>query len=198
MIRWLFKKKFYTELIGLLVWLEAFGILSILLAAIVLQYYLHEIPCPLCLLQRIGMLMITVALFFNLKIERKVVHYMLANLAALLTAMMALRQISLHINDPMGQGYGDVLLGYHLYTWVFILSVLIIIYNSFIACFFKQFIHKPLYYQGKSGRYMVLGLIILLVLIAVLNAFGVYLECGLSQCPDNPTTYKILTLIHRS
>lgn len=192
----LFKLKallFYTKLIGLLGWLEAFGILCILLAAIFLQYYLHELPCPLCSLQRVGMLLVATALFFNLRIKRRIAHYMMANLAALLTAIIALRQILLHINEPIGQGYGGRVFGYHLYTWVFIFSVVIIIYNSFISCFFQQFLHKPLYYQGKLGRYMVIGLICLLIFVAILNAIGVYLECGLSQCPDNPVIYKILT-----
>ncbi len=188
----------YTKLIGLLGWVEAFGILCILLAAIFLQYYLHELPCPLCSLQRVGMLLIATALFFNLRIKRKIAHYMMANLAGLLTAVIALRQILLHINDPIGQGYGDMLLGYHLYTWVFIFSLLVIIYNSFTSCFLLQFFHKPLYYQGKLGRCMVVGLMYLLLLVAILNAIGIYLECGLSQCPDNPVTYKIFMLNHKN
>ncbi len=161
----------YTKLIGLLGWVEAFGILCILLAAIFLQYYLHELPCPLCSLQRVGMLLIATALFFNLRIKRKIAHYMMANLAGLLTAVIALRQILLHINDPIGQGYGDMLLGYHLYTWVFIFSLLVIIYNSFTSCFLLQFFqfyrpcgyhqlhrHPPQLFQnrcadGRDGLY---------------------------------------------
>lgn len=194
----LLKSDFYNEIFGLLVWLEALGICCILLVAIFLQYYLHELPCPLCSLQRIGLLLIATTLFFNLRAKRKIVHYMMTNLAALLTATIALRQILLHINDPIGQGYGDILFGYHLYTWVFIIAVLIIVYNSFISCFFVQFSYKSLYYQGKVGKYLVSILLYLLILVAIVNAIGVYLECGLAQCPDNPDTYKIFTLIHKN
>lgn len=193
----LLSASFYTRTIGLLAWVEAFGILFILLTAILLQYYLHEIPCPLCLLQRIGMLLIAVSLSFNLRIKRRIVHYMMANMAALLTAIMSLRQILLHINDPIGQGYGDILLGYHLYTWVFIITLLIIVYNSVVCCFSAQYSHESLYFQGKGGKYIVGGLLCLLIVVAIINACGVYFECGLSQCPANPVVYKDFTVIHR-
>ena len=183
-------------IIDFLAWLECIGVLFILIAALFFQYHLSEIPCPLCLLQRSGILLIATALLMNLRYKRKIIHYMFANIAALLTSIMAARQILLHINDPIGHGYGNMFLGYHLYTWVFIISLIIIIYNSIIVCFSEQYYHHSLYFHGKLGKLIVNITLLMLILIAAINVAGVYFECGLSQCPDNPTSYKLLKVIH--
>lgn len=187
-----FTKAFEKYSVGILAWSECIGVLFILLAALFFQFYLNEIPCPLCLLQRLGILLIALPLLMNLRYKRKIAHYILANLAALLTAGIAARQVLLHINDPVGQGYGDLFLGYHLYTWVFIISLIIIIYNSVMACISEQYYHSSLYFHGKIGKYMVNIALTMFIGIAVVNAIGIYFECGFSQCPDNPVHYKLL------
>ncbi|PWL04715.1 disulfide bond formation protein B, partial [Candidatus Liberibacter asiaticus] len=62
MIKTLSSRKFISNLniLGLL------GIFAVLIVAFYYQIILHEIPCPLCLLQRVGIIMIGIGFLFNL------------------------------------------------------------------------------------------------------------------------------------
>ena len=108
-------------------YLGFFGITAILLIALIIQLHDHELPCPLCLLQRLGILAIGFGLWMNIKYGSKPFHYSLSILSALFTSFIAMRQVILHINDPLGTGYGMAFLGLHMYTWVFILCCFAII-----------------------------------------------------------------------
>jgi hypothetical protein len=55
----------------------------------------------------------------------------MALLFAVFSAMVALRQIALHVLPGEG-GYGTALFGLHLYTWSFIVASLIIVYSAII------------------------------------------------------------------
>ena len=83
------------------------------------QLALGELPCPLCLLQRIQFAMLAIGPILNLRFGPRPSHYALSLLAAVAGAAFAARQVLLHIlpGDP---GYGSALLGYHYYTWAFI------------------------------------------------------------------------------
>src|SRR5207237_10020354 len=94
-------------------------------------------PCSLCLLQRLCMIAIAVALFMNIRDGIKAQHYGLAIISAILGMLVSLRQISLHI-CPQFPPYGEPILGYDLYFWSFVVFVsaiftcaLLLILNGF-------------------------------------------------------------------
>jgi disulfide bond formation protein DsbB len=91
----------------------------VLAAAFAAQLWLDELPCPLCLLQRLQFALVAVGPLLNIRCGARPGHYALSLLAAMLGAAVALRQILLHIlpGDP---GYGSAILGYHYYTWALI------------------------------------------------------------------------------
>ena len=100
-----------------------------LLGAFGIQLLMHEIPCPLCLLQRVGMLGVAVGLMMNLRFGIRPLHYGISIVSALVGAAISTRQILLHIVPSADgiTGYGDAVLGMHLYTWalvVFLASIL--------------------------------------------------------------------------
>jgi disulfide bond formation protein DsbB len=98
-----------------------FGIIAVfvmLIGALVMQFVYHEAPCPLCELQRVGMMSIAIALFMNLKYGARVAHWALVILTASAGIAVSMRQILLHVNDPIG--FGSAVLGLHMYTWCFI------------------------------------------------------------------------------
>ena len=55
------------DYINILNILGLFGLSVILLMGLVLQIVLNELPCPLCLLQRIGFVMVMFGLMLNVK-----------------------------------------------------------------------------------------------------------------------------------
>ena len=89
-------------------WLNALtiaGIVILLMMAFTFQFLFGELPCPLCLLQRIGFLITSVGFILNLRYGLRPSHYALALLGSLFTVFVALRQIALHIL-PGDLGYG--------------------------------------------------------------------------------------------
>jgi disulfide bond formation protein DsbB len=99
--------------------LGLYAIALVLAAAFAAQLWLDELPCPLCLLQRIAFALLAVGPILNVRYGPRPSHYAVSLLTAIAGAAFAMRQILLHIM-PGDPGYGSPLLGYHYYTWAFI------------------------------------------------------------------------------
>ena len=121
------KSLVFEKLMSVVGIVAVFGILS---AALVMQFVYGEAPCPLCELQRAVFLSIAIALFMNIRYGNRVAHWALVILSACAGSAVSLRQILLHVNDPVG--FGSAVLGLHMYTWCFIGFVLAIIGASFM------------------------------------------------------------------
>ena len=174
------------KLVGQFNFLEICGIVFVVFTASVLQFVLHELPCTLCLLQRFGLLAICIGFFMNLRFGPRPSNYAISLLAALFTAAVAMRQILLHILPNSGM-YGDAFLHLSLYTWTFIVSVLIIISIAGLLLFGDLF--KARGATPKAIKIITTLIFVVLVGLTVLNAISVFMECGLHPCPDNPLHY---------
>lgn len=171
--------------------LEIGGIILLLLMAYVFQFVFHELPCPLCLLQRIGFIGIACGFLLNLRFGLKPCHYSIILLFAFFTAMVALRQTALHVIPGSGS-YGSAIFGLHMYTWSFIASVIILIFTTIMLSIESQYYIE----QTKTviKRKWILHLLLLLMAAVIFsNIIAVYLECGLAQCSDNPIHYVKLS-----
>ena len=93
-----------------------FLICVILIIAHVLQIAYNELPCPLCLFQRAGLMCIAFAYLLNILYGPKPIHYAIATIAATIAAFIAFKQISLHIAPGTGF-YGSKEFGFHLYIF---------------------------------------------------------------------------------
>ena len=77
--------------------------LSLYAAALVLaatyaaQFILHELPCPLCLLQRILFAALAVGLILNIRFGPRPSHYAMSLLVAVAGAVASTRLVLLHI-----------------------------------------------------------------------------------------------------
>jgi len=174
---------------GLFVFLnsiEIFGVLLVLFLASIFQFLDHELPCPLCLLQRAGFIAISTGLLFNLRFGPRSAHYSLVLLSALLTALIALRQIALHIVPGTGH-YGNPVFGFHLYTWVFIISLCVLVYTAIILAFDVQY--EKIQSKMTTRKTFMHFCFILVLAMTAINVVSVFVECGWKQCPDNPTRY---------
>jgi disulfide bond formation protein DsbB len=167
--------------------IDVVGISIILLIAFGMQFWFNELPCPLCLLQRVGLIGIAFGFILNMRFKPHPTHYSLSLLSALLTSFIALRQILLHIVSGSGV-YGNSVLGLHLYTWTFILCMIIIVYISISMGFFLQY--KSDYDFSNKLKPLVNIAFILILAISLLNIVSTYLVCGFGACPDNPIHYS--------
>src|ERR1700727_1921183 len=95
--------------------LSLYALALVLAAAFAAQLLLHELPCPLCLLQRIQFAMLAIGPILNVRWGPRPSHYALSLLAAVVGMAFSTRQILLHIM-PGDAGFGTEMLGYHYYT----------------------------------------------------------------------------------
>lgn len=165
---------------------EICGLWVLILLTLLIQFYLDELPCPLCLLQRFGFMGMMMGLCLNLRFGYKSNHVALSLLFAVFTAFVALRQIALHVVPGTGT-YGSAIFGLHLYTWSFIIAMAFIIFNSFVLSLETPPSKKDI--NDKSSKVVQIISFILVGVVMAVNIISVFLECGFSQCPDNPMIY---------
>ena len=75
----------------------AMGIALVVLVAFAMQFALGELPCPLCSLQRVALVLCGFGFLLNLRFGVQPLHYGLSMLAALFGVAAAGRQVLLHI-----------------------------------------------------------------------------------------------------
>lgn len=174
--------------------LNALALLAItgaLVLAFGWQIFFNELPCPLCLLQRLALVLAGAGLLLNLRFGASPAHYAMVIAAALAGAIVAARQMMLH-QAPGDPGYGSTLLGMHFYTWALVAFAALIAYCALMLALDRR--------AGDSGQPrragIVAGAIMWLFFLTVLvHAASTALECGLGPCPDNPTTYQWLPAV---
>jgi disulfide bond formation protein DsbB len=168
--------------------LALYAISGILIVAFYWQLDHGELPCPLCLLQRVGFAALAVGPILAVRNGPKPQYLGLSIIAALVGAGVAARQMLLHImpDDP---GYGTTLLGLHFYTWAFLAFCGAILAAGAMLAFGPQ--------QVSTERRPARGLledaaVWLIMALVALNAVSVLLQCGFSGCPANPVRYELL------
>jgi disulfide bond formation protein DsbB len=99
----------------------------ILAAAFGVQLILGEPPCPLCVVQRVALMLCALGPLYMLLQARDgaltcraiAIGSGMSILSALVGAVVSTRQVLLHIL-PGDKGFGSPLFGLHLYTWCLI------------------------------------------------------------------------------
>ncbi|MGI9470842.1 MAG: disulfide bond formation protein B [Rubripirellula sp.] len=156
---------------------------GVLCGAFSFQFGLHEQPCPLCLLQRMGMLGVILGLSLNTFFGFSKRHFAFVILAALAGGGFSTRQVLLHISPKPGDplGYGSPFLGMHLYTW----GVLI-----FAACILGSaaFLFLIRDEDSKDPRVPSLFERVVFLFAALLcfgNVVATFFMCHLGPCCEN-------------
>lgn len=164
------------------------ALLLVLSGSLFLQFGVGEQPCPLCLVQRSGMIGLAVGPMLNLLWGLRPAHYAISILAALVGGAGSIRQILLHIATPGDQGYGPAVLGFHLYTWADIVFVIAIAGCALLLLWSTPFEAGDRGILGRRGamRTAGLGLIAWVTIYLAIIMVSVIPECGLGQCPDDP------------
>ncbi len=152
----------------------------VLASAFAYQIIKHEEPCPLCYLQRLSMMGISISLLMNLRFGIKAQHYGLAIVCALLGEAESLRQILLHI-CPQFPVFGEPVFGFDLYMWAFIVFTLSI-FSCAVLLMIKGYASQVEYLPTWSG--IETATFILVCLLILGNIGSTYYDCGLSACGD--------------
>lgn len=155
-------------------------ICGVLTASLWEQFVHKEIPCPLCLLQRLAMISIACSALLNLVFGTKVAHYSLALIASVVGGVVSLRQIALHV-CPQFETFGTPVLGLSLFTWAFLVYCC-----SIIAVALLMFFYDPKESNKEASRLNGLDwcAVIYLLFVTLVNIFSALMLCGFGLCDE--------------
>jgi disulfide bond formation protein DsbB len=171
--------------------LSLYAVALVLAAAFAAQLLLHELPCPLCLLQRIQFAVLAIGPILNIRFGPRPSHYALSLLAAAAGAAFSTRQVLLHIM-PGDAGYGTALFGYHYYTLALTGFVTAIVLLAVILLFDRQFEDDGAAAQPVAPGLFATAAVWLVIGLTALNVISTLLECGFGACAENPVVYELL------
>jgi disulfide bond formation protein DsbB len=156
---------------------------TVLIGAFYFQFGLGENPCPLCLLQRMGMLGVIMGLTLNTYFGFRKEHFGIVILSALIGASFSIRQILLHICPVAGEptGYGTAVMGMHLYSWAVVIYVASMLGSVVFMFLFKEE-KKNTKRQPLTFEKVVFYLIVFLTFA---NMVATFFECHVGPCCEN-------------
>ncbi len=171
--------------------LAGLGIAGILAFAFLWQIVLEELPCPLCLLQRLAFVAIGFGICLNIRAGLRPSHFGVILLGALYGVLASSRQVMLHIVPGSG-AYGSPLWGLHFYSWALLAFLAVILLVALVLFLFGAAVAEAPPadaamaadpgWLGRIAFFAVAGM----TLVTLLAAFA---ECGFSECADNPVSY---------
>lgn len=165
--------------------LGVIAICGALLEAFYYQIFKHELPCPLCQLQRVALTMAGIGMMLNMRFGPSALHYAIILASSLAGAAASVRQILLHI-EPGDAGYGSELFGLHFYTWSFFSFLVMMIFCAFMLCVDRN--NMTTAFKTSVRRLTAIVMYVFLSLAAA-NTVSSVMVCKFGSCPDNPTVY---------
>ena len=166
------------------------GIGAILTAAMVLQYADGEVPCPLCLLQRVALFGVCFGIVRHFRDGYSARNTGLNLLWALFLQIVSVRQVLLNIYVRPGHAYpGSAVLGLHMPVWsVLIAFAILAAFAIELVVIGNERLHEapstPL--TKKTAGFLSLYLIAL----CAVNLVSAFFQCGVGEC--HTTGYKLL------
>lgn len=168
--------------------LGLYAIALVLLFGFVFQLLWHELPCPLCLLQRVALVALAAGPILNIRFGPRPSHYAMSLLAALVGMVVSVRQVLLHIM-PGDPGYGSAILGLHYYSWAAVIFAIAIALIGLVLLFDRQF---ETMIAAQRPPALVTVAVWLIIAVTAANVAATLLECGFNICADNPVRYEML------
>jgi disulfide bond formation protein DsbB len=164
---------------------------AILTTAMILQYYGGEIPCPLCLLQRVAMFGVCFGIIMHFRHGYSARNDGVGMLFALFLLIVSARQTLLDISPRPGHSYiGSAVLGLHMPVWSVIIAVAILLaFATKFAVLGGEQLRDP---QTSPTLGRIARLLSLYVAaICLINFASVILQCGVGAC--HTSEYKLLS-----
>ncbi len=172
------------------------ALVGVLLGAYIYQFSYRELPCTLCLLQRLAMFAVAFGAAMNLMLGPDPRHYGVCLVSAMFGLGISIRQTLLHINPYFdghtGQptleatanpAFGQAVMGLNLYVWGIVIFATVILATGIVLLFRGQF--EPAKQEPQwLSRLAAIGVGALFVM-ATLETVTVFMECGLGDCPND-------------
>jgi disulfide bond formation protein DsbB len=160
-------------------------IAGILTAAMTLQYAKGELPCPLCLLQRVAMFGVCFGIIENFRRGFSYQNTGYSLLFSIFLLVVAVRQTLLDIYPRPGHDYiGSAVLGLHMPVWSIIIALcLLTAYAAKLAVlggdeYLEEIPPSRFPFISWLGDLVSIYVIV----ICVVNFASVVLQCGLEEC----------------
>ena len=163
---------------------------AILTTAMFFQYHGGEIPCPLCLLQRVAMFGVCFGVIRHFRHGYSARNDGLSMLFALLLLILSARQTLLDIYPRPGHSYiGSAVLGLHMPVWSVVIAVVILLAFAIKLAVLggEQLRDRPP--SPALGRLARL-LSLYVIAICLINLGSVIVQCGADAC--HTTEYRLL------
>jgi disulfide bond formation protein DsbB len=182
-----------TRLYLLAAALNVWVLVLILAAAFAVQLIAGEPPCPLCVVQRIALMMCALGPLYVLLQARDgplrardvAIGDGICIIAALVGAAVSTRQVLLHIL-PGDQGFGSPLFGLHLYTWCLIAFCCQIAASGLMLIGVAWLNEQPASWRVTNVTATAF------VAVVAANLLSVIAEAGLNwDLPSNPVGYLL-------
>ena len=173
--------------------LVMFVIAGILTAAMTLQYVNGELPCPLCLLERVAMLGVCFGIMLNFRRGFSYQNTGFSLLFAIVLLVIAVRQSLLDIYPRSGHEYiGSAIFGIHMPVWSIIIALaLLIAYAIKLAILGgDEYLREADVSEFPAIRRIADILSIYVIAICLINLVSVVLQCGFGEC--HTFGYKLL------
>ena len=174
--------------------LGAGGLAFVLALGLVFQFALHELPCPLCNLQRVAFALCGLGFVLNLRFGAQPYHYGFVLLSALFGLAASGRQVLLHIVPGSGS-YGSPILGMHFYSWALVLFLAVIAGSAILLVLsgtgrFDYHRSDALAAERFEGFPRLMAYVLIVMVFA--NALVTFAQCGPVECADDPAGYWIV------
>ena len=160
-------------------------IAGILTAAMVLQYARGELPCPLCLLQRIAMFGVCFGIIQNFRRGFSYQNTGYSLLFTIFLLLVSVRQTLLDIYPRPGHAYiGSAVFGIHMPVWSIIIALcLLIAYAAKLAAFGgDEYLNEAPPSEFPLVKKLADILSLYVIAICAINVISVFLQCGFNEC----------------
>ena len=176
------KSPVFVTLDRLTLWLMLLALAGILTAAMVIQYVERDIPCPLCLLQRVAMFGCCFGLMQQLRSGDSQRGAGIGLIFSVLLLLISARQTLLDLFPRPGHAYiGGAIFGVHMPVWsVFIAIALVLGFAVRLALFGGPRAAPET--EGSILRRLTYGLGLYVVVICGINCLSVLVQCGFGEC----------------
>jgi disulfide bond formation protein DsbB len=163
---------------------------AVLTTAMVFQYYGGEIPCPLCLLQRVAMFGVCYGVILHFRLGYSARNDGVSMLFALFLLIVSARQTLLDIYPRPGHSYiGNAVLGLHMPVWSVVIAVAILLAFAIKLAVLGGEDLRDLQPPPALGRLARL-LCLYVAAICLINLVSVILQCGAGAC--HTSEYRLL------
>jgi disulfide bond formation protein DsbB len=174
----------------LILCLMLLALAGVLTTAMGFQYLDGEIPCPLCLLQRVAMFACCFGLIQQLRDGGSQRGAGIAMIFAVLLLVISVRQTLLDIVPRPGHAYiGPAVFGVHMPVWSVLIAVALLIGFAVRLAVLGGLRSAPPPERSMLPRLSyVLGLYV--AILCAINLLSVLVQCGFGQC--HTTGYALL------